>query len=63
MPRHEFDRLIEELEELEDIRLYDEAKENDSGERINRGKKTSAIALQILTPIPAVSLLRSARCC
>lgn len=30
----EFDTLMEELEELEDIRLYDEAKKNDAGERI-----------------------------
>jgi PHD/YefM family antitoxin component YafN of YafNO toxin-antitoxin module len=30
----EFNTLIEELEELEDIRLYDEAKKNDTGERI-----------------------------
>ena len=30
----EFDALLEELEELEDIRLYDEAKQKDTGERI-----------------------------
>lgn len=30
----EFDSIIEELEELEDIRLYDEAKKEDSGKRI-----------------------------
>jgi PHD/YefM family antitoxin component YafN of YafNO toxin-antitoxin module len=30
----EFDSIIEELEELEDIRLYDEAKSEDAGERI-----------------------------
>ncbi|MEP7197210.1 MAG: hypothetical protein ABI851_11880 [Saprospiraceae bacterium] len=30
----EFNILMEELEELEDIRLYDEAKKNDTGERI-----------------------------
>lgn len=30
----DFEKLIEELEELEDIRLYDEAKQNDSGDRI-----------------------------
>ncbi len=30
----EFDKIIEELEDLEDIRLYDEAKKNDTGERI-----------------------------
>jgi PHD/YefM family antitoxin component YafN of YafNO toxin-antitoxin module len=30
----EFDSIIEELEELEDIRLYDEAKSEDTGERI-----------------------------
>jgi hypothetical protein len=34
LPTIEFDRLIEELEELEDIRLYEEAKRNDTGERI-----------------------------
>lgn len=34
LPAQEFDNLIEELEELEDIRLYDEAKKNDTGERI-----------------------------
>ena len=30
----EFDNLIEELEDQEDIRLYDQAKKEDSGERI-----------------------------
>jgi len=30
----EFDSMIEELEELEDIRLYDDAKKKDTGERI-----------------------------
>lgn len=30
----EFEKLLKELEELEDIRLYDEVKKNDSGERI-----------------------------
>lgn len=34
LPATEFDILMEELEELEDIRLYDEAKKNDDGERI-----------------------------
>jgi hypothetical protein len=34
LPQSEFDTLIEELEELEDIRLYDDAKKNDTGERI-----------------------------
>jgi PHD/YefM family antitoxin component YafN of YafNO toxin-antitoxin module len=34
LPAIEFDTLMEELEELEDIRLYDEAKKNDTGERI-----------------------------
>lgn len=31
---NEFRSIMEELEELEDIRLYDEAKKNDTGERI-----------------------------
>lgn len=30
----EFDTIMEELEDLEDVRLYDEAKKNDTGERI-----------------------------
>ncbi len=30
----EFDYLIKELEEIEDIRLYDEAKKEDTGERV-----------------------------
>ena len=30
----EFDSILEELEELEDIKLYDEAKKDDNGERI-----------------------------
>ena len=34
LPMTEFKAIMEELEELEDIRLYDEAKKNDTGERI-----------------------------
>jgi PHD/YefM family antitoxin component YafN of YafNO toxin-antitoxin module len=34
LPAKEFDTLMEELEDLEDVRLYDEAKKNDTGERI-----------------------------
>lgn len=34
LPVKEFESIMEELEELEDIRLYDEAKEEDTGERI-----------------------------
>ena len=30
----EFDAIMEELEDMEDVRLYDEAKKNDTGERI-----------------------------
>lgn len=30
----EYDAIMEELEEMEDIRLFDEAKKNDDGERI-----------------------------
>jgi hypothetical protein len=30
----DYQKIMEELEELEDIRLYDEAKKNDMGERI-----------------------------
>ena len=32
--QEEFEQLLEELEDLEDIRLYDEASKNDTGERI-----------------------------
>ena len=46
LPAKEFDTIMEELEDLEDVRLYDEAKKNDTGERIlfsdylkNRKKK------------------------
>lgn len=31
---HEFESIMEELDELEDIRLYDEAKKEDTGERM-----------------------------
>ncbi len=34
LPVKEFDTIIEELEELEDIKLYDEAKKEDSGGRV-----------------------------
>jgi hypothetical protein len=34
LPAKEFKILLEELEELEDIRIYDLAKANDKGERI-----------------------------
>ena len=34
LPVKEFDVLMEQLEDIEDIILYDEAKKNDSGERI-----------------------------
>ena len=34
LPQSEFESLLEDLDELEDIRLYDEAKKNDTGERI-----------------------------
>lgn len=35
LSQSEFDILMEELEELEDIRLYDEAEKTDIGERIS----------------------------
>ena len=34
LPIQEFKAIMEELEELEDIRLYDEGKKEDTGERI-----------------------------
>jgi len=34
LPVKEFEALLEELEAIEDIRLYDEAKKEDDGEHI-----------------------------
>lgn len=34
LPVHEFESLMEELEDIEDTRLYDEAQKEDTGERI-----------------------------
>lgn len=34
LPIKQYEALLEELEELEDIKLYDEAKKEDDGERI-----------------------------
>jgi PHD/YefM family antitoxin component YafN of YafNO toxin-antitoxin module len=34
IPVAEYNSIMEELEELEDLRLYDEAIKNDTGERI-----------------------------
>ncbi|HCQ14013.1 hypothetical protein [Flavobacterium sp.] len=35
LPIEKYNRLIEELEDLEDVKLYDEAKKNDDGYRIS----------------------------
>jgi PHD/YefM family antitoxin component YafN of YafNO toxin-antitoxin module len=35
LPIKEYDRLLEELEDADDIKAYDEAKKNDDGVRIN----------------------------
>ncbi|EKT4510582.1 hypothetical protein [Flavobacterium psychrophilum] len=34
LPQKEFDTIMEELEDIEDVRLYDQAKKEDTGERI-----------------------------
>jgi len=34
LPIDEYKKMMEELEELEDIRLYDQAKKEDDGERL-----------------------------
>jgi PHD/YefM family antitoxin component YafN of YafNO toxin-antitoxin module len=34
LPVSEFNTLMEELEELDDIRIYDQARKEDNGERI-----------------------------
>jgi hypothetical protein len=43
LPAKEFDIMMEELEELEDIRLYDDAKKNDTGERVPMDEAFSMI--------------------
>ena len=35
LPIQEFNSIMEELEDIEDIKLYDEAKKEDDGERIS----------------------------
>ena len=35
LPIKEFETIMEQLEDLDDIRLYDEAKKEDSGDRIS----------------------------
>lgn len=34
LPISEFRNLMDQIEDIEDVRLYDEAKKNDTGERI-----------------------------
>ena len=34
LPQEEFDQLLEDLEDLEDVRLFDDASKIDTGERI-----------------------------
>jgi PHD/YefM family antitoxin component YafN of YafNO toxin-antitoxin module len=34
LPVHEFNSIMEELEEIEDVRLYDEVKKEDDGDRM-----------------------------
>ena len=35
LPIKEYEDILEKLEEMEDIRLYDEAKKEDDGERVS----------------------------
>ena len=35
IPIEQFEKMLEELEDIDDIRLYDEAKKNDKGEYIS----------------------------
>lgn len=35
LPIKKYNKLLEELEDLEDVKLYDEAKKNDDGYRIS----------------------------
>ncbi len=43
LPIKQYNKMIEELEDLEDVRLYDEAKKNDTGERIPMDEAFKAI--------------------
>jgi len=43
LPANEFDAIMEELEDMEDVRLYDEAKKGDTGERISMEEVFSMI--------------------
>ena len=35
LPAKEYESILEELEDLEDVRAYDDAKKDDDGERIS----------------------------
>ncbi|MEO5910204.1 MAG: hypothetical protein ABIP95_04910 [Pelobium sp.] len=35
LPQNEFDHIMELLEDIEDIRLYEDVKKNDTGDRIS----------------------------
>jgi hypothetical protein len=35
MPIARYNQMIEDLEDMEDVKLYDQAKEEDSGERVS----------------------------
>ena len=43
LPIKKYNKLIEKLEDLEDIRLYDEAKKNDTGELISMNEAFNMI--------------------
>lgn len=38
LPIKDYEKMMEDLEDLEDVRMYDEAKKNDTGERIAMGE-------------------------
>ena len=43
LSQQEFDVIMQELEALEDIRMYDDAKKQDTGERIPMGEAFATI--------------------
>ena len=45
LPVGEFDKLMEELEDVEDVKLYDAAKKTDTGERISMSDAFKQIEL------------------
>jgi len=63
LSQQEFNAIMEELEELEDIRMYDEAKQHDNGERIPMKQAFAMISIRSnLNLIIAAVIPQSCQC-